>query len=100
VSVRGRELAPIYGARFVTAFGAPALAANLGGDALGPHDSFFELESDGSVQDLKETVPEQMSNCGTTRDLRRDGARVGNRCRWNAPPTKYEHTGRCLTRNQ
>ncbi len=38
-----RQLAPIYGAGFVTAFGAHAVAANLGRYALGHHDSLFEL---------------------------------------------------------
>lgn len=38
-----RQLAPIYGAGFVTAFGAHAVAANLGRYALGRHNSLFEL---------------------------------------------------------
>lgn len=38
-----RQLAPIYGAGFVTAFGAHAVAANLGRYALGHHNSLFEL---------------------------------------------------------
>ena len=42
-AVGRRQLAPIYGAGFVTAFGAHAVAANLGRYALGHHDSLFEL---------------------------------------------------------
>jgi MFS family permease len=38
-----RHIAPIYGAGFVTAFGAHAVAANLGGYALGHHDSLWQL---------------------------------------------------------
>ncbi len=38
-----RLLGPIYAAGFVTAFGAHAVAANLGRYALGHHDSLFEL---------------------------------------------------------
>jgi hypothetical protein len=41
--VARRQIAPIYGAGFVTAFGAHAVAANLGGYALGHHDSLWEL---------------------------------------------------------
>jgi MFS family permease len=41
--VARRHIAPIYGAGFVTAFGAHAVAANLGGYALGHHDSLWEL---------------------------------------------------------
>jgi MFS family permease len=41
--VARRQIAPIYGAGFVTAFGAHAVAANLGGYALGYHDSLWEL---------------------------------------------------------
>jgi MFS family permease len=43
VGVARRHIAPIYGAGFVTAFGAHAVAANLGGYALGHHDSLWEL---------------------------------------------------------
>jgi DHA1 family tetracycline resistance protein-like MFS transporter len=42
-SVGRRQLAPIYGAGFVTAFGAHAVAANLGGYAFGHHDSLLGL---------------------------------------------------------
>ena len=38
-----RNIAPIYAAGFVTAFGAHAVAANLGRYALGRHDSLWEL---------------------------------------------------------
>jgi MFS family permease len=41
--VARRHIAPIYGAGFVTAFGAHAVAANLGGYALGHHDSLWQL---------------------------------------------------------
>src|SRR5258708_19382384 len=37
------QLAPIYAAGFVTAFGAHAVAANLGRYALGRHGSLWEL---------------------------------------------------------
>jgi DHA1 family tetracycline resistance protein-like MFS transporter len=37
------QLAPIYAAGFVTAFGAHAVAANLGRYALGHHDTLWEL---------------------------------------------------------
>jgi MFS family permease len=43
VGVDRRHIAPIYGAGFVTAFGAHAVAANLGGYALGHHDSLWQL---------------------------------------------------------
>jgi MFS transporter, DHA1 family, tetracycline resistance protein len=43
LSVGRRQLAPIYGAGFITAFGAHAVAANLGRYALGHHDSLWEL---------------------------------------------------------
>jgi MFS family permease len=42
-AVSRRQIAPIYGAGFVTAFGAHAVAANLAGYALGHHDSLWEL---------------------------------------------------------
>jgi MFS transporter, DHA1 family, tetracycline resistance protein len=38
-----REVAPVYAAGFVTAFGAHAVAANLGRYALGHHGSLWEL---------------------------------------------------------
>ena len=41
--VRGRQLAPVYAAGFVTAFGAHAVAANLGRYALARHGSLWEL---------------------------------------------------------
>jgi MFS family permease len=41
--VARRHIAPVYGAGFVTAFGAHAVAANLGGYALGHHDSLWQL---------------------------------------------------------
>jgi MFS family permease len=43
VAVGRRQLAPIYAAGFVTAFGAHAVAANLGRYALGHHYSLWEL---------------------------------------------------------
>jgi MFS family permease len=43
VGVARRHIAPIYGAGFVTAFGAHAVAANLGSYALGHHGSLWEL---------------------------------------------------------
>src|SRR5204863_796488 len=38
-----RQVVPVYAAGFVTAFGAHAVAANLGRYALGHHDSLWEL---------------------------------------------------------
>ncbi len=38
-----RQVVPVYGAGFVTAFGAHAVAANLGRYALGHHGSLWEL---------------------------------------------------------
>jgi MFS family permease len=43
LTVGRRRLAPLYGAGFVTAFGAHAVAANLGGYALGHHGSLWQL---------------------------------------------------------
>jgi MFS family permease len=40
---RRRQLRPLYAAGFVTAFGAHAVAANLGGYATGHHSSLVEL---------------------------------------------------------
>lgn len=48
--------APIYGAGFVTAFGAHAVAANLGRYALGHHDSLWELGLLLGVYDGAEVV--------------------------------------------
>ena len=42
VAVR-RQVVPVYAAGFVTAFGAHAVAANLGRYALGHHGSLWEL---------------------------------------------------------
>jgi DHA1 family tetracycline resistance protein-like MFS transporter len=41
--VRGRTIGPVYGAGFVTAFGAHAVAANLGSYGAGHHTSLLEL---------------------------------------------------------
>jgi MFS family permease len=41
--VRGRQLAPVYAAGFVTAFGGHAVAANLGRYTLARHGSLWEL---------------------------------------------------------
>lgn len=49
-------LAPVYGAGFVTAFGAHAVAANLGGYATGHHSSLWELGLLLGVYDLAEVV--------------------------------------------
>ena len=43
LGVGRRELAPIYAAGFVTAFGAHAVAANLGRYALGHHALLWQL---------------------------------------------------------
>jgi MFS family permease len=43
LTVGHRRLAPLYGAGFVTAFGAHAVAANLGGYALSHHGSLWQL---------------------------------------------------------
>lgn len=52
---RGQVL-PVYGAGFVTAFGAHAVAANLGAYALGRHDSLLELGLILGVYDAAEVV--------------------------------------------
>lgn len=49
-------LAPVYGAGFVTAFGAHAVAANLGSYATGRHSSLWELGLLLGVYDLAEVV--------------------------------------------
>ena len=49
-------LAPVYGAGFVTAFGAHAVAANLGAYATGRHSSLWELGLLLGVYDLAEVV--------------------------------------------
>lgn len=51
-----RQLAPIYGAGFVTAFGAHAIAANLGVYATSRHDSLWELGLLLAVYDGAEVV--------------------------------------------
>ena len=51
-----RQVLPVYGAGFVTAFGAHAVAANLGAYALGHHDSLFELGLILGVYDAAEVV--------------------------------------------
>lgn len=49
-------LAPVYGAGFVTAFGAHAVAANLGAYATGRHSSLWELGLLLGVYDAAEVV--------------------------------------------
>jgi MFS family permease len=51
-----RVLAPIYGAGFVTAFGAHAVAANLGGYGAQHHTSLWQLGLLLGVYDLAEIV--------------------------------------------
>ncbi|MCU4184976.1 MFS transporter [Acidiferrimicrobium sp. IK] len=51
-----RQVAPVYGAGFVTAFGAHAVAANLGAYALARHDSLLELGLILGVYDAAEVV--------------------------------------------
>ncbi len=51
-----RQVLPVYGAGFVTAFGAHAVAANLGAFALGHHDSLLELGLILGVYDAAEVV--------------------------------------------
>ena len=51
-----RQVLPVYGAGFVTAFGAHAVAANLGAYALARHDSLFELGLVLGVYDAAEVV--------------------------------------------
>ncbi len=51
-----RVLAPLYGAGFVTAFGAHAVAANLGGYGIAHHTSLWELGLLLAVYDLAEIV--------------------------------------------
>ncbi len=53
---RGRVLAPIYGAGFVTAFAAYAVAANLGGYSLKHHTSLWQLGVLLGIYDLAEIV--------------------------------------------
>ena len=55
-AVGRRQVLPVYGAGFVTAFGAHAVAANLGAYALGRHDSFLELGLILGVYDAAEVV--------------------------------------------
>ena len=50
------QLAPVYAAGFVTAFGAHAVAANLGRYALGGHDSLWELGLLLGIYDAAEVV--------------------------------------------
>ena len=51
-----RQMLPVFGAGFVTAFGAHAVAANLGAYALGRHDSLFALGLILGVYDAAEVV--------------------------------------------
>lgn len=51
-----RELLPIYGAGFITAFGAHAVAANLAGFTLSRHGSLWQLGLLLGVYDLAEVV--------------------------------------------
>lgn len=51
-----RELLPIYGAGFVTAFGAHAVAANLAGLTFARHGSLWQLGLLLGVYDLAEVV--------------------------------------------
>lgn len=51
-----RVLAPLYAAGFVTAFGAHAVAANLGGYGIAHHTSLWELGLLLGVYDLAEIV--------------------------------------------
>ena len=51
-----RQVAPVYAAGFVTAFGAHAVAANLGRYALGHHGSLWELGLVLGVYDGAEVV--------------------------------------------
>ena len=55
-AARRRQVLPVYGAGFVTAFGAHAVAANLGAYALGRHDSLLELGLILGVYDAAEVV--------------------------------------------
>ncbi len=50
------QLAPVYAAGVVTAFGAHAVAANLGRYALGGHDSLWELGLLLGIYDAAEVV--------------------------------------------
>jgi DHA1 family tetracycline resistance protein-like MFS transporter len=49
-------LVPVYGAGFATAFGAHAIAANLGAYATGRHSSLWELGLLLGLYDLAEVV--------------------------------------------
>ena len=51
-----RQFLPVYGAGFVTAFGAHAVAANLGAYALGRHGSLLQLGLILGVYDAAEVV--------------------------------------------
>jgi MFS family permease len=51
-----RVLAPLYAAGFVTAFGAHAVAANLGGYGIAHHTSIWELGLLLGIYDLAEIV--------------------------------------------
>lgn len=51
-----RQVLPVYGAGFVTAFGAHAVAANLGAYALGRHGSLLELGLILGAYDAAEVV--------------------------------------------
>ena len=51
-----RVLAPLYAAGFVTAFGAHAVAANLGGYGIAHHTSLWELGLLLGIYDLAEIV--------------------------------------------
>ena len=55
-AARRRQVLPVYGAGFVTAFGAHAVAANLGAYALGRHDSLLELGLILGIYDAAEVV--------------------------------------------
>ncbi|MDA8295263.1 MAG: hypothetical protein M0004_01520 [Actinomycetota bacterium] len=55
-AVGRRQVLPVYGAGFGAAFGAHAVAANLGAYALGRHDSLLELGLILGVYDAAEVV--------------------------------------------
>lgn len=56
LNVGRRQILPVYGAGFVTAFGAHAVAANLGAYALSRHDSLVELGFILGAYDAAEVV--------------------------------------------
>jgi len=51
-----RQLLPVYGAGFVTAFGAHAVAADLGGYTLGHHQGLFALGLILGIYDVAEIL--------------------------------------------